>query len=165
MQLIPRSGLKTKPCPYHVWVHLDMSERFQVNSSCQPLNQMIHKSWFVLPPLMEYYYQAKNPLYKTLPPFRYDCVSEKQKMMDFIYPKEAVKVFLPKDFDETTNGLILRLVHTIPDTKVFWYVDEVFLAETQAIHELEVKPSIGKHVITVVDELGNEAKRTIEIQE
>lgn len=164
-QFIPRSGLKTKPCPYHVLVHLDLDERYQVNSSCQPLNQMVHKSWFVLPPLMEYYYQNKNPLYKTLPSFRKDCTAEFQKSMDFIYPEEATKVFLPKDFDGNKNGVILRLAHSIPDTKVFWYLDETFLGTTETIHEMEVKPETGIHKITVVDALGNEAKRTIEIKE
>ncbi|WP_046754960.1 penicillin-binding protein 1C [Kordia jejudonensis] len=165
LQFIPRSGLKTKPCPYHIWVHLDKDERFQVNSSCQPLSEMTHKSWFVLPPLMEYYYQTKNPLYKTLPPFRTDCTSEGQKSMDFIYPVEAVKVFLPKDFDGEKNALVLRLVHSIPETKVFWYVDEKFIATTQSIHEMEILPQKGIHTITVVDELGNEAKRIVEIKE
>lgn len=165
LQFIPRSGLKTKPCPYHVWVHLDKEERFQVNSSCQPLSQMTHKSWFVLPPLMEYYYQSKNPLYKTLPPFRNDCTAEGQKSMDFIYPAEAVKVFLPKDFDGEKNALVLRLVHSIPETKVFWYVDTEFIGTTQSIHEMEIMPQKGVHTITVVDELGNEAKRIVEIQE
>ncbi|WP_420571053.1 penicillin-binding protein 1C [Kordia sp.] len=165
LQFIPKSGLKTKPCPYHIWVHLDAEERYQVNSSCQPLSAMTHKSWFVLPPLMEYYYQSKNPLYKSLPPYRKDCTAEGQKSMDFIYPEEAVKVFLPKDFDGNTNGLVLRLAHSIPETKVFWYLDEAFLGTTKTIHEMEVTPTIGIHKITVVDELGNEAKRTIEIQE
>lgn len=165
LQFIPKSGLKTKPCPYHVWVHLDADERYQVNSSCQPLNQMVHKSWFVLPPLMEYYYQHKNPLYKSLPPYRKDCEATRPKSMDFIYPEEAVKVFLPRDFDGNKNGLVLRLAHSIPETKVFWYVDETFLGITETIHEMEVKPNVGIHKITVVDALGNEAKRTIEIQE
>jgi len=165
LQFIPRSGLKTKPCPYHIWVHLDADERYQVNSSCQPLNKMTHKSWFVLPPLMEYYYQSKNPLYKTLPLFRSDCTAEGQKSMDFIYPEEAVKVFLPKDFDGNKNGLVLRLAHSIPETKVFWYLDETFLGTTQTIHEMEVKPTTGFHKITVVDEFGNESKRSFEIKE
>ncbi|WP_430411148.1 penicillin-binding protein 1C [Kordia sp.] len=165
LQFIPRSGLKTKPCPYHIWVHVDKDERFQVNSSCQPLSQMTHKSWFVLPPLMEYYYQSKNPLYKTLPPFRNDCTAEGQKSMDFIYPAEAVKVFLPKDFDGEKNPLVLRLAHSMPETKVFWYVDEAFIGTTQTIHEMEILPQKGIHKITVVDEFGNEATRTVEIQE
>ena len=164
-QFIPISGLKTKPCPYHVLVHLDTDERYQVNSSCQPLSQMVHKSWFVLPPLMEYYYQHKNPLYKTLPPFRNDCTGAFQKTMDFIYPEKNTKVFLPKDFDGNINGFVLRLAHSIPDTKVFWYLDETFLGETETIHEMEVKPNAGVHTITVVDALGNEATRIIEIQE
>ena len=85
--------------------------------------------------------------------------------MDFIYPAEALKVFLPKDFDGTKNGLVLRLAHSIPDTKVFWYLDETFLGTTENIHEMEVKPTTGVHKITVVDEFGNEAIRTVEIQE
>lgn len=165
LQFIPRSGLKTKPCPYHIWVHLDKDERFQVNSSCQPLSQMTHKSWFVLPPLMEYYYQNKNPLYQALPPFRNDCTAEGQKSMDFIYPEETVKVFLPKDFDGEKNPLVLRLAHSIPETKVFWYLDTAFIGSTQSIHEMEILPQKGIHIITVVDEFGNEAKRTVEIQE
>ena len=39
------------------------------------------------------------------------------------------------------------------------------MGTTQTIHEMEMMPKKGIHKITVVDELGNEAKRTIEIRE
>ena len=63
-KFIQISGLKTKACPYHILVHLDKTETFQVNSSCEDINTIKHKSWFVLPPLMAYYYKTKNPFYK-----------------------------------------------------------------------------------------------------
>ncbi len=165
LQYVQVAGLKTKPCPYHFWVHLDKNEQYQVNSSCELLSDMTHKSWFVLPPLQAYYYQQKNPFYITLPKYRNDCLGENNQTMDFIYPKEMSVVFLPKDFDEKKEELILKIAHTTTDVKVFWYVDETFIGATQTIHEMAVKPSKGNHKITVVDEFGNEVYRRIEIKE
>lgn len=164
-KFIQIAGLKTAPCPYHILVHLDKNEQYQVNSSCEDLNSMVHKSWFVLPPLMEYYYKAQNPFYKPLPSFREDCLGERAIVMEFIYPKENNTIFLPKDFDGQTNDLILKVAHSKPETLVFWYLDERYLGSTADIHEFAMQPKQGKHVITVVDAFGNESKRWIEISE
>lgn len=164
-KFIQVSGLKTAPCPYHLLVHLDRSQHYQVNSSCEDVNKMVHKSWFVLPPLMEYYYKAKNPFYTSLPRFREDCLGENGITMQFIYPKDNNTIFLPKDFDGRTNNLILKIAHSKPETIVFWYLNEKYLGTTKDIHEFAMLPKKGKHLLTVVDELGNEAKRWIEISE
>ena len=157
------SGLKTKPCPFHKLIHLDKSERFQVNSSCEDLSNITHKSWFVLPPLMAYYYKSKNPFYKPLPKFRSDCLSSSSVSIDFIYPKANQSIFLPKDFDGQTNTLILKIAHSKPESTVFWYVDETFVGSTKDIHELGILPKPGKHLLTVVDEFGHEVKRWFDI--
>ena len=164
-KFIQKSGLKTQACPYHMLVHLDKNEQYQVNSSCENVSDIHTKSWFVLPPLMAYYYQSKNPFYKPLPAFRDDCLGEASVKMEFIYPKENNSIFLPKDFNGTTNELILRLAHSKPETTVFWYLNDTFVGSTKAIHEVAIIPKQGKHLITVVDELGNEAKRWFEISE
>ncbi|WP_396602477.1 penicillin-binding protein 1C [Algibacter sp. R77976] len=157
------SGLKTKPCPYHILIHVDKNESFQVNSSCENISNIKHKSWFVLPPIMAYYYKTKNPFYKPLPKFRADCLGENTVSIEFIYPKANNSIFLPKDFDGKTNDLILKIAHSKPESTVFWYVDNTFVGSTKDIHELAIKPKQGKHVITVVDEFGNETKRRFEI--
>ena len=162
-QYVQTSGLKTKPCPYHILTHLDKSGLFQVNTSCESPDQIQHQSWFVLPPLMAYYYKQKNPFYKPLPPYRSDCMGNEPIAMEFIYPKENNSVFLPKDFDGKTNELILKIAHSKPELTVFWYLDDTYLGSTKDIHEMALIPSFGKHVLTVVDELGNEAKRQLEI--
>ncbi|MCF6294697.1 MAG: penicillin-binding protein 1C [Flavobacteriaceae bacterium] len=164
-QFVQLSGLKTKPCPYHVIVHLDNKEQYQVNTSCEPLSNITNKSWYVLPPLMAYYYKTKNPFYKPLPPFRDDCLRERNITMQFIYPKESRQFFLPKDFDGNTNELILKIAHSKPETTVFWYVDKTFIGSTKGIHEMAITPKLGKYLITVVDEFGNDLKRWIEILE
>lgn len=160
---IQQSGLKTRPCPYHKLVHLNSTETYQVNTSCEDLSKIKNKSWFVLPPLMAHYYKTKNPFYKPLPKYREDCLGENTVSIDFIYPKTNNTIFLPKDFDGKTNDLILKIAHSKPESTVFWYIDETFIGSTKDIHELGVQPKFGKHILTVVDEFGNEAKRWFEI--
>ncbi|NQX86485.1 MAG: penicillin-binding protein 1C [Flavobacteriaceae bacterium] len=164
-QFIQISGLKTKACPYHKLVHLDPSEQYQVNSSCASISDIKHKSWFVLPPLMSFYYRSKNPFYKPLPPYRNNCETTENKSMQFIYPKASETVFLPKDFDGSTQELVFKLAHFKPETTVFWYLNDTFIGSTKAIHDMAIQPSTGKHTITVVDEFGNETKRFIEISD
>jgi penicillin-binding protein 1C len=164
-KFIQLSGLKTKACPYHVVVHLDTTETYQVNTSCEDLNNIITKSWFTLSPVMAYYYKTKNPFYKPLPKFRSDCLGENAVSLEFIYPQENNTIFLPRDFDGKTNELILKVAHSKPETTVFWYLNEKFMGTTKDIHELVILPNSGTYTITVMDEFGNEAKRVVEISE
>ncbi|MEH3112358.1 penicillin-binding protein 1C [Pedobacter terrae] len=68
-ELDPVAGEKTAVCPFHKLVHLDKTGTFRVTDQCESITQMQHKSWFILPPAMEYYYKIKNSDYKSLPPF------------------------------------------------------------------------------------------------
>jgi penicillin-binding protein 1C len=86
-------------------------------------------------------------------------LSSSSVSIDFIYPKTNQSIFLPKDFNGETNALILKIAHSKPESTVFWYVDATFIGSTKDIHELGIKPDFGKHLLTVVDEFGNEAKR------
>lgn len=157
------AGLKTKACPFHLLIHLDNTETFQVNTSCENLNNIHNKSWFVLPPLMAYYYKTKNPFYKALPKFRNDCLGDSVITMEFIYPEENNHIFLAKDFDEKVNDLILKIAHSKPESTLFWYLNDVFVGSTKDIHDLAVVPKYGDHIITVVDEFGNEVRRKMSI--
>ncbi|MEM9680630.1 MAG: penicillin-binding transpeptidase domain-containing protein, partial [Bacteroidota bacterium] len=161
--LIQVSGLKTVSCPFHKLVHLDPTETYQVNSSCEDPNNLKHRSWFVLPPLQAYYYQNQDPFYKPLPPYREDCLNHTKVAMEFIYPNTQNTIFLPKDFDGKTNDLVLKVAHSKPELELYWYVDENYIGQTKDIHDMAIIPKKGPHVITVVDALGNEIKRAINI--
>ncbi|MFK7834542.1 MAG: penicillin-binding protein 1C [Winogradskyella sp.] len=162
---IQTSGQKTEPCPFHQLVHVDVSERFQVNSSCEAISNIKNKPWFILPPLQAYYFKTKNPFYQTVPPYRLDCAEANRISMEFIYPKEQSTIFLPKDFDGNTNDLILKVAHSKPELELYWYLDHTFIGSTKDIHDMAVLPTSGDHIITVMDELGNELKHTIRISE
>jgi penicillin-binding protein 1C len=85
--------------------------------------------------------------------------------MEFIYPHQQSAIFLPKDFNGKVNNLILKVAHSKPETKLYWYIDEDFIGFTKDIHDMAVLPKTGNHIITVVDELGNELKHKITISE
>lgn len=160
---IPHNGRRFKACPFHQLVHLDTAKQYRLNTSCTTPDTMITTSWFVLPPLMAYYFKTTNATYKTLPPYREDCDADTQAAMDFIYPKANGNVTLPKDFNGETNALVLSIAHTKPECTVFWYIDAEYLGQTNRIHQMEVLPEAGRHTITAVDEFGNEIRRTLTI--
>ncbi|SDG83355.1 penicillin-binding protein 1C [Winogradskyella thalassocola] len=165
MNYIQASGKKTGPCPFHKLVHLDASERYQVNSSCEAVSSITNTPWFILPPLQAYYYKTQNPYYKPLPPFRIDCTESSGISMEFIYPNQQSTIYLPKGFDGKTNELILKVAHSKPELELYWYIDEQYIGNTKDIHDMAVLPSPGEHYITVIDELGNELKHRITISE
>jgi penicillin-binding protein 1C len=162
-QLITRSGKKTSVCAYHKLVHLDATEQFRVNSSCEDVDKIVSKKWFVLPPVMEWYYKSLHIDYKPLPPFREDCKQDQKAAMDFIYPKTNSKIYLAKDFNSNVQPVILKVAHSNRDAKLFWYVDNEYKGTTQTFHEMQITAETGIHYITVADEFGNEIKRRVEI--
>ncbi len=162
-ELIPKNGTKTRICPYHQLVHLDPTEQFRVNSSCENVENIVNKYWFVLPPVMEWYYKTNHIDYKPLPPFRADCQGGQQVVMDFIYPKTNSKIYLTKNFYSKIQPVILKVAHSNKEAKLFWYVDNVYKGSTQTFHEMQIEANSGFHYITVVDDNGNEIKRKIEI--
>ncbi len=162
--LIPEQGLQTQVCPYHRLIHLDKSKRFRVNSNCESVQNMVHQSWFVLPPAMEWYYKKRNPLYKPLPPFRNDCQNTISKQaMELIYPKANTRIFIPVELNGEQGKVVFEIAHHNSNAEVYWHIDGKFLGTTIGIHQMELNPKVGKHVITWVDKQANTLKKTFTI--
>jgi penicillin-binding protein 1C len=83
--------------------------------------------------------------------------------MDFIYPKENGKVYLTKNFDGQVQPVVMKVAHSQPNVKLFWYLNNAFLGSTQTFHEMSVRAKTGKYYVTVQDEAGNEIVRRVEI--
>jgi len=164
---IPAAGIRFTKCPYHKIVHLDETEKFQVHSECEETQNMVHKPWFVLPPAVEWFYKSKNANYKVLPPFRSDCLVEMENAgknsMEVIYPKNLTKIYVPVELDGTAGKTIFEVAHRKEEALIFWHVDDEFVGQTQRYHQLALNPPPGKHVLTLVDEDGNELTVKFEI--
>lgn len=156
------AGLKTKICAYHKWVHLDENEEYLVNNACYPIDKMKRKSWFVLPPVWEWYYKKKNVNYKTLPQFKEGC-AEQQQNMEIIYPNDFKELSLAKNIDGTTGKLVFEVAHRNPETEIFWHIDNEYVQTTNHFHQLEIQPELGNHVLTIVDKNGETITKSFSV--
>ncbi len=161
---IPKNGHKSSSCPYHQQHFLDASEKFRVNSSCYPLENMISTTWFVLPPMMEYFYTRSNPNYKTLPPFRSECNSDQSNPMAFIYPKKNEDILIPKDLGKNTTQVLFKLAHQQEDVRIHWYLDKTYVGSTENFHELILDIQTGEYLLSAVDDSGNRIQQKIRIR-
>jgi penicillin-binding protein 1C len=154
---------KSKTCPYHRLIHTDLSGK-QVTSICTAPSDMLHKSWFELPPSMSYYYRKNHPEYEITPSFRKDCVlNVTSDVMSFLYPTEKSKIYLPTDVDEIKEKAIFKAAHQNPTEILYWHLDNVYLGYTKEFHNMEITTIPGKHKITIVDENGNRVMQLFEV--
>lgn len=162
---VPFKGLKSSICPYHQLVHLSADQQFRVNSNCYPVDEMEHVSWFVLPPVVEWYYIKHHADYKRLPPFSAGCVEDGQKSMGLVYPREEVKIFIPRNLSGEKERVIFEAVHSNPGATIYWHIDDEFIASTRYYHQVEVLPSAGKHLLILIDDKGEELVKRFEAVE
>lgn len=160
---IPDVHYEVLPCSNHKWVHLDASQKYQVHASCESVANMVSQSWFILPPVQEWYYKRKSATYKSVPPFRSDCVTSATQSMQFIYPKQNHKIFIPLELDGGKGQVVFELAHRQASTKVYWHLDSEYLGQTQHTHKMGLVTTKGKHVVSVTDALGNELTQYFEV--
>ncbi len=164
---VPESSLRAPVCPFHQLVHLDSKKQWQVTTDCEAPENIVHQSWFVLPPLEEFYFKSKNPSYQTLPPYRQDCrnalAQSESPNMQLIYPKFPTRIYVPIDLDGKPSRTVFTVAHREPDISIYWHIDNEFVGSTQTFHSMEFNPPEGKHLLTLVDEKGNRLEQEFEI--
>lgn len=164
--MVPSNGNRAPLCSYHQLVHLDATGNFRVNENCEPPANMIHKSWFVLPPTMEWYYKQKNHDYKPLPPFKPGCsFYNDSRQMDIIYPQQHSKIYVPLEIDGQRGKTVFTATHRKSGSKIFWHLDDDYIGTTVNFHQMALSPASGKHILTIVDEEGESISRIFEILE
>jgi penicillin-binding protein 1C len=162
-QMVPDAGERVKACPYHRVIHLDREEHFRVNSDCYPVEKMVSRSWFVLPPAMEWYYRKKDPYYRTLPPLAPGCGDGNEQPMEMIYPRETRQIFIPRGLDGSLSRVVFEVAHRETGVTIYWHLDDQYLGETTLIHQVELTALPGNHTLTLVDSRGNILEKQFEV--
>lgn len=149
------AGLSSAPCSYHRQIHLTHDRRFRLHRSCATGAEIETATWFILPPLEEYFYRGRHLSFKPLPPFRSDCETPLQtSVMSLVYPKPNAKIIVPRELDGREGSAIFELAHRNPEIIVHWHVDGTYVGSTSGKHVLPLNPSVGPHILTLVDENG-----------
>ena len=158
-ELVPETENSALPCPYHVNIFLDKSEKFRVTSECYSVSEMVTKSWFYLPPKIDFYYKKRTPNHLPIPPYKKGCtVVDANSPLSIIYPKNESKIKLPKTVEGTKGKVVLEATLRFNSQNLYWHLDEDFIGTTSQIHQKEVNLSIGKHTLLIMDEIGNSKK-------
>lgn len=162
---IPRSGMSTPVCPYHRLVHLSQDGHYRVNSSCESVHKMKICSWFVLPPAQAYYYRNFHIDYQPLPPLKPGCEEVQSRQMAILYPEHHSILYLPNGFSHTPEKVVLKATHIKADATIFWHLDDIYIGKTKHQHQLACFIEPGNHILTLIDDNGNQRSILFEVKE
>ena len=153
---------QTGVCPYHKKVFLDASRQFRVLPDCYPVDQKCYDVFYVLPPVMEWFYKKHSPLFRPLPAFYPGCgAAHPDDVMDFVYPKADAKVTIPIGIRGDRQQVIFEIAHRNPQKTIFWTLNERFLGQTRLNHQMPIDVERGTYTLRCVDEDGVELMRRI----
>ncbi len=161
---LPKISLETPACQYHKVIALSVDEQQQVNYSCvNDGESVVLKSWFVLPPKQEVYYALQHPMYQQLPPVAEQCIQQSNNM-SFLYPRVNAILCVPTNLTGEEEKIVAKLAHKQADASVFWYIDDEYVGKTSHFHEIELSPSVGQHLLSAVDEYGEQIFRKFQVK-
>lgn len=165
---VPRDADFTKTSPFQQRVHLGRETNQRVHSGCESISRMASRSYFVLPPVAEYYYQKIQPNHQALPPWRMDCLDNLPTAMNDLpmqleYPVEGARIKIPVELDGDLGRSIFKAQHRISNAVIYWHLNNEYLGETQYIHEKAIVANAGWHSLVLVDEKGYQLKRWFKV--
>lgn len=161
--LIVPAGLKTETCPYHQPVILTNDGKYRLYEQCAANTPSTKSTWFILPPVQEWYYRKHHPEYAPLPPLAPGCGEDVLSPMQFIYPTYNARMALPLQMDGTLGSIKAELAHNNPSSTIYWHLDEEYIGQTQDFHQITIQPSQGRHTLTAVDNQGNSISTSFNI--
>ena len=157
--LVPKNALRSPSCNFHKIIITDTQEKYRFHQECTNEMETMVVSRFVLPPLQAYFFKNAHPNYKDLPPFHPDCTHHAQETtFSIIYPQHNHKLIGVTDLDGEAKEMIFEASHPSPDSRLFWHVNDHYLGDTRRQHTIHYTPEVGTHLLTVIDELGNQQK-------
>lgn len=154
--LIPQSCTTTPVCNYCRLIHLSTDKKWQVNTTCESVSNMITEAHFVLPPAQEYYYQRHNATYSPLPPMRPDCSMASTEQISIISPEHNTTILIPQKNKDDKGYIVMKAACRDNSATLFWHLDNEYIGQTTNNHQLIASPNTGKHTLTLVDEHGNQ---------
>jgi penicillin-binding protein 1C len=135
-----------------------------VTDACERVDAMQHRSWFVLPPVIEKYYRVGHAEYRVLPPVKAGCAQgQSDNPIGIVYPHQNSAVFVPREITGDFGRVVFEAALRTPQGVLFWHLDDVYLGSTTVVHKMETCPLPGKHRLILIDDAGNRAERSFEV--
>lgn len=160
--MMPNVEIKTGVCPYHQKVFLDPTRQYQVLPDCYPVDQRCYENYFVLPPVLEWFYKKHSAKYRPLPALYPSCATaHPDDMMAFVYPKSDARVSIPVGIKGDRQQVVFEIAHRNPKKTIYWTLNDVFIGKTRLNHQMPIDVEKGTYDLRCVDEDGVELRRKI----
>lgn len=144
-----------KACPYHLKVFVDSITNYAVCSKCWG-NNYSEKKMITYPPLVINYLRKNGSVVEKIPVHNPSCTAHRNnKLIDIEYPKSDSKIFITRDFDGKYQPVVFSVVHQLKNQILYWYIDNIYLGQTNGKHKQAYIPEPGEHILTVIDAFGN----------
>ena len=160
--MMPDVEIKTGVCPFHKKVFLDSTRQYQVLPDCYPVDQRCYETYFVLPPVMEWFYKKHSAFYRPLPMLYPNCATaHPDDVMAFVYPKSDARITIPIGIKGDRQQIVFEIAHRNPRKTIYWTLNDVFLGQTRLNHQIPIDVEKGTYKLRCVDEDGVELYRKI----
>ncbi|MGB0177924.1 MAG: penicillin-binding protein 1C, partial [Owenweeksia sp.] len=152
-------------CSYHQQVFTDVGGRYRLHRNCAEGEELVSRSYFVLPPVMAWYYAQQHSDYEGLPEWRPGCDPNENSSMQMIYPKKGATVFLPRELDGSQHRLILEVAHQQAHKKLYWHLNGEYMGHTEDFHQKPLLVGPGVYRLLIEDENGQTLRTTFTVSE
>ena len=160
---VPLHKKAKAPCPYHQQVFTDVEGRYRLHRNCAEGEEMLTRAYFVLPPVMAWYYAQQHADYGGLPDWRPGCDPNAGNSMQMIYPEKGGTVFLPHELDGSQHRLILEVAHQQPRKKLYWHLNGEYIGHTEDFHQKPLQVEPGAYRLLIEDEDGQTLRTTFKV--
>ena len=152
----PKDAKPLKVSPYYKKIFVNKNGE-EIDSRDESFNEREEKYILVYPLEVVNYFVRENLDVSNI-------FSEKtaEKTIKFIYPKNNLKIIVPKDFDGE-KSLIVKIVN-IKNQEIYWYVNKEYAGKSRE-KERNFNFKKGNYEITVVSEKGETAKINFQVAE
>jgi len=153
-------AIRTTLCPYH----MEILTNAEGTERVRPSEGAVRRSWFVLPPAMEYYQMSVDPTYRPMPPWAAQHAPDDDTgSMELIYPQKGARIMVPVQLDGSHGLVVFELAHRDPTATVQWHLDGEHIGTTTKEHRLAADLQHGPHRLTLTDRLGTTISTTFTV--
>ena len=162
--LVPRGAHPLKVCPYHQPFQVTSDENNTVCSLCWQGKEHHTQAYLLYPPQVKKYLLENGISCPEIPPHSPECPTSVKNNLSIIYPNEGAHIFLPRDLNTRQQKLSPQISINNVDLKIYWYLDDEYMGMTDGRENITLLPRTGQHTLTIIDETGNSATSTFQIQ-
>jgi len=160
-RFVPRDQKPLKLCPYHKTIFLTKDEKNTVCSLCWEEGNYKKETKLLYPPEIAQYLRESGTIVYNSPPHKENCNNSISiNTLQIIYPKNNSHIWIPYDFGNKKQKLVLKAAHMNKDEILYWYLDSKYIGKSRNIHKIPVYLNKGWHTLKIIDSNGNNTKST-----